>query len=320
MLRSVVRPLRTSPISGSRSSGMLRPSTFLLQRNLLCNKQDSQRTPILDRSISSLFTTGSCGHVASRSLFVRSPARLARGRGGTPPSSSDNQAPNPFGSSGPMGSLNATAGECLTPDVMKHVRSVYAMLASGIGLSFVTAVAAIGLGMPMGVCAVGGLLALGPILYLGFKPDAPQSTRKAMFYGATGLVGLGSAPLIAMGAASGVMLPAFLVASGVFGGFTIAALLARNGSMLRLGGPLMGALLVLLIVQLLGAFGVVTVPMNFMLWAMLAIFSLFVSFDTQAMIVRAQCGETDPTQDAIGLFISFMNIFKTVMMLMMPRD
>jgi FtsH-binding integral membrane protein len=48
---------------------------------------------------------------------------------------------------------------------------------------------------------------------------------------------------------------------------------------------------------------------SLILYGGLALFSMFIAVDTQAMIERARCGAGDHVQDAVQMFLNVINIF-----------
>lgn len=199
----------------------------------------------------------------------------------------------------------------LTPEVRQYLAKVYGTLGLGI-LSF-------GLSSLVGISShfpplLAALVGLGLIVRISMWRD-PPTTRMAMFAAFTVFSGLGAWPIVAVGLAKGIVLPALMATVGIFGGFTAAALLAPSRTLLCLGGPLMGGLIVLMLLSLASIFFPSPMLGGALLWGMLALFSAFVAFDTQAAIHNAQCGAHDVVGDALNFFISFINIFKTILMI-----
>lgn len=207
--------------------------------------------------------------------------------------------------------------EALSPSVLAHVRKAYLHLFGGV----LTSVSAAALGITTGILTavppiVFGIGALIPIF--GVAMTRNPTYKRALFYTGAAFLGLGSAPLFVFGAGAGVIAPAFLISLGVFAGFTAASLLARSGSMLRWGGFFTGALIGMLVLSLGALFSpaIAVATKGIFLWGGLALFSGLVAFDTQRMIAAAQCGDTDPLDDALSLFLNFMNIFRILIQLL----
>eukprot|EP01126_Amoeba_proteus_P028330 TRINITY_DN2795_c0_g1_i5.p1 TRINITY_DN2795_c0_g1~~TRINITY_DN2795_c0_g1_i5.p1 ORF type:complete len:174 (+),score=28.39 TRINITY_DN2795_c0_g1_i5:533-1054(+) len=150
-----------------------------------------------------------------------------------------------------------------------------------------------------------------------FTDPSRSALRTTLFMSITGLLGLTIGPLVAASTLGAVM-AAGLGTCGIFAGFTLAALKAKRRSMLLLGGPLLGALGALVLCSLgsmlLPMFGVTSPAIlgalhSFNLYGGLAIFSLFISYDTQQMIENHKEGMRDHLSPALNMFLNVFNIF-----------
>lgn len=123
---------------------------------------------------------------------------------------------------------------------------------------------------------------------------------------------------------------AALGTTGIFGGFTLMALKAKRRAMLSLGGPLLGCLIGLVLCSLGGMFlpmlGVTNPAVlavcqiiasttstrqalyNINLYGGLALFSVFISYDTQRMIESYHEGNRDHIGPALNMFLSTSRI------------
>ena len=102
------------------------------------------------------------------------------------------------------------------------------------------------------------------------------------------------------------------------------SMLAKPGSMLRLGVPLGAGMLMLMACGIGGMFVPVTsawYPLlhNIQLYGGLGIFTLYIAYDTQKMIDEYQMGEDDHIKHATDLFLDFKIVFSRVLMLLMGR-
>jgi FtsH-binding integral membrane protein len=164
----------------------------------------------------------------------------------------------------------------------------------------------LGKAIPYWLPMIGGFV---PLLWLMFKPPASVQGRLALFFAFTTLEGMTLAPLIKVTMAKGVLGSALVLTGAVFLGFSAAALAAPRASMLALQGPLFGMLLGMIAISILNMFYPTAFAHSIVLYGGLAIFSLFVAVDTQAMIERAACGSTDHVGDALQMFLNVINIF-----------
>ena len=118
-----------------------------------------------------------------------------------------------------------------------------------------------------------------------------------------------------------LLLPMALGASGgIFAGATAFSLFAPEGRMLSLGGPLFGGLMVLVGAGLLGMFYPHPVLQSISLYGGLALFTVYVAYDTQMVLDDYKNGEADAVQHSLQLFLNFVNIFKRVLIMFMDRD
>lgn len=242
------------------------------------------------------------------------PTSLLRVRAGRTTSSSDYNPVSSYQSSSsnwPTTYREAPQSDgSLSPHVRQHLLRVYNLLMMGVlscgaasAMMFLTPLGHI---IPWPLALFGGFI---PLLWLMFKPPATVEGRVALFFAFTILEGMSLAPIVAMSFHGGYLVTAVVLTGAVFGGFSAAAYLAPRASMLALQGPLFGALIGMCAIGVLNIFYPMAIAHSLILYGGLAIFSLFVAVDTQAMIERAQCGVTDHVQDALNLFLNVINIF-----------
>jgi FtsH-binding integral membrane protein len=209
------------------------------------------------------------------------------------------------------GSGGQTAGDAaLTPHVRAHMVRVYNLLALGVASAAVGSMAMmltpLGKTIPYWLPMFGGFV---PLIWLMWAPPASIQARLALFFAFTTLEGMTLAPLIKLTLAKGVLGSALVLTGAVFLGFSAAALAAPRASMLALQGPLFGMLLGMVAISILNIFYPTAFAHSIVLYGGLAIFSLFVAVDTQAMIERAACGNSDHVGDALQMFLNVVNIF-----------
>lgn len=214
-----------------------------------------------------------------------------------------------------------------THDVAQYITKVYktlsaTFLASAVSVAAVAAIPALAVASPLA-----GIAALGTVLGLVFMKNASIVTRQNLLLGTGALLGLSVAPMAMISLPTTFM--ALAGTGAIFSGFTLAALKAKNGTFLKMGGLLMGGLLIVL----LAGFGSILLPMfgfanaaviaaltNVNLYLGLGLFSIFVAFDTQNMIENARHGNHDHVSDALGLFLDAFNIFVRLLSILSPRD
>merc|ERR1711862_982214 len=99
-----------------------------------------------------------------------------------------------------------------------------------------------------------------------------------------------------------------------------SALFAPDGKYLYLGGTLMSGLSTLLVLGLANIFFRSQLLFQAHLYIGLAIFCGFIMFDTQVIIRKARNGDKDFIAHSLDLFIDFVQIFRTVLILLMQKD
>ncbi|KPI86029.1 hypothetical protein ABL78_4898 [Leptomonas seymouri] len=211
--------------------------------------------------------------------------------------------------------------DSLTPYVRQHLARVYtllgaACLTAGLG-SFLMVATPLGRAIPFWFPMIGGFV---PLLWLSFAPPANPSLKLALFFSFALLEGMGLAPLVLATSMKGVLTTSILLTAAVFGGFSAAAYLAPRASMVAWQGPLFGALIGMVAISVLNIFYPTAIAHSIILYGGLALFSIMVSVDTQAMIERARCGAGDHVQDALQMFLNVINIFVRIAQIMGSMD
>ncbi|AYU79205.1 Inhibitor of apoptosis-promoting Bax1 [Leishmania donovani] len=219
------------------------------------------------------------------------------------------------------GSSGGSQADSLTPFVRQHLARVYtllgcACLTAGLG-SFLMVATPMGRAIPYWLPMVGGFV---PLLWLSFAPPANPSLKLCLFFSFALLEGMAIAPLVLMTSMKGVLTTSILLTAAVFGGFSAAAYLAPRASMVAWQGPLFGALIGMVAISLLNVFYPTAFAHSLILYGGLAIFSVMVAVDTQAMIERARCGAGDHVQDALQMFLNVINIFVRIAQIMGNMD
>jgi FtsH-binding integral membrane protein len=213
----------------------------------------------------------------------------------------------------------------ITPDVRRHLTKVYGTMMAGMGFAAAGAVAG---GLAPGLAMAGMIGSLVGVVALAFMDRSRVTLRQNIFLGVTALLGMGLGPLLAA-TAPGVIFAAGLGTSAIFGGFTLAALKAKQKAMLMMGGPLIGGLFLLLGVSLssvlLPVFGVTSPAIlgflyNLNLYGGLGIFSLFIAYDTQNMIEQYKAGDDDHVSPALNMFLNVFNIFVRLLQIFRGED
>jgi FtsH-binding integral membrane protein len=142
-----------------------------------------------------------------------------------------------------------------------------------------------------------------------WAPPANPQLKLGLFFSFTFLSGMGIAPVVYASMAKGVLGTALVLTGAVFFGFSAAAYLSPRASLVAFQGPLIGMLFGMMAVSILNIFYPTAFAHSLILYGGLALFSMFIAVDTQAMIERARCGAGDHVQDAVQMFLNVINIF-----------
>jgi len=152
---------------------------------------------------------------------------------------------------------------------------------------------------------------------LFFTNPSKLTFRQNLLLAVGFMLGAGIAPLV-LSSTPGVVFAALLGTSTIFGGFSLAALKAKRQSMLYLGGILGGGLLCLIAASLASIFlpmlGVTSPALlgalyNVNIYGGLALFSLYIAYDTQNMIEMYKAGNHDHIIPAANMFLNLFQIF-----------
>lgn len=207
--------------------------------------------------------------------------------------------------------------DSLTPHVREHLFRVYSLLGAtvvmaGIGsaLMVMTPLCQV---IPFWLPMVGGFV---PLLWLSFAPPANPTLKTGLLLSFGLLEGMAIAPLVLMSSMKGVLITSLALTGAIFGGFSAAAYLSPRASLLVLQGPLYGGLIGLMVLSLFSVFYPTAIAHSLILYGGLALFSVMIAADTQAMIERARCGAGDHVSDAMQMFLSLVNIFIRIMQIM----
>ncbi|EAN79545.1 Inhibitor of apoptosis-promoting Bax1, putative [Trypanosoma equiperdum] len=216
---------------------------------------------------------------------------------------------------------SGNTADSLTPYVREHLFKVYGLLAAGCVaagfgsvLMFATPLCKT---VPFWLPMAAGFV---PLLWLSFAPPQNPNLKMGLFFAFTVLEGMALAPLIASSMAKGVLGTAIVLTGAVFCGFSAGAYLAPRASLLALQGPLFGMLLGMVAISVLNLFYPTAFVHSIILYGGLALFSVMVSVDTQAMIERARCGAGDVVQDALQMFMNVVNIFVRIAQILGSGD
>jgi FtsH-binding integral membrane protein len=214
--------------------------------------------------------------------------------------------------------------DAITAGAEAHLRKVWAITGANVGVASVGTIA--GMTVMGGVSPlIPGLGALVPMIWLYSTEEGKDSEfkRTALLASFALLSGMSMGPLVGMSLAMDPMiLPMSLgVTGGIFGAMTALSLVLPSGGMLKYGAPLGGGMMVLFGLSMVNAF-IYPHPMlmNLSMYGGLALFTLFIAYDTQRIIADYEEGQRDAFKHSVDMFINLKAIFVRVMILFMGRD
>jgi len=214
----------------------------------------------------------------------------------------------------------------LSADTRAHLGRVYANLAAASGMAALGASMALrgslpaGLGGPAVISVLSSLI----LLFYVLRPAAPMRFLRHGALYATGFSqGWLALPLLraAVDVDPGLLVSGGVGALVVFASFSAAALAAPRRSYLYLGGVLMSLVLLMALGSLGNLFFHSTMFASAELYVGLAVFSLFVVYDTQVVVERAEQSlalgqRPDDVQHALMLFRDLAGVFLRLLLVL----
>ncbi|CAM4907674.1 unnamed protein product [Rotaria socialis] len=229
------------------------------------------------------------------------------------------------------------ANRPFSPVVKEHLRSTYAHFAGGLGMTGTFAYIFHRTGwsariMMMNRWAYLGISLVGTIGALYATKSINDRENPGLKYGTWGIfnaaMGLSLAPIYFMQPA--LIARAALMTTGIVGSISAVGMTAKREQYLWLGAPLMAGLVAVCLASIgsvaLPATAIRTLSMleNVSLYGGLAVFSGLVLWDTQKIIAHAEharyTGQLSPINDAIGIYLDFINIFIRMLAILNGRQ
>ncbi|XP_065052179.1 probable Bax inhibitor 1 [Rhopilema esculentum] len=207
----------------------------------------------------------------------------------------------------------------LDQQTRSHLKNVYAALtlstflaAGGAGVHIFTDVLKGGF--------LSGIVGIGLMLALAFTSNEPKNQMKRMGYlgGFAFCTGLGLGPLMdaVIEIDRSIIPTAFLATCLIFACFSLSALWAKERSYLYLGGTLLSALSVMLLLGIANIFLGSHLIYKIQLYGGLILFCAFILYDTQLIIQKRKNGDNDFIWHSVDLFLDFINIFRRLMVIL----
>ena len=129
-------------------------------------------------------------------------------------------------------------------------------------------------------------------------------------------------PLLNMAAALDptIIVSALIGTSVVFVSFTAAALVAKRGQYIFLGGILMSVINYMALSALANMFIRSTVIYQGQLYIGLVAMSAFILYDTQAIMEKFRLGQRDPITHSMDLFFDLVSVFRRLVIILSQRE
>lgn len=216
-----------------------------------------------------------------------------------------------------------TLDQKLEPPVKSHLKLVYstmmlATFAAGIG-SYIHLFTDL---LSGGFLATLGAMGFG--IALAVTPDNGKNIQKRMSYlmGFAGCTGLALGPLLEMAIyLNPRIIPMSLISTClVFGSFSLSSIFSNHSKWLYMGGGLMSMLSVMLFMSIINLFIGSYYLFQAQLYLGLIVFCLFVMYDTATIIEKRRMGDTDFVSHAMLLFIDFVDLFRTFLVILMQKE
>lgn len=208
----------------------------------------------------------------------------------------------------------------LQPRIQSHLVNVYKTLA------VMMTVAALGVYSDLnGWIMRGGFLTffatMGSFIAFMSYPATKENenTRKMLLYSFAFFKGMSLAPLIELvGYIDPSILPQAITSTAlIFGSFSLAAIFSKQQrGFLYLGGFLMSAISSLLWLSFFNIFMRSRMLFNAELYLGLLVFSLFIVYDTQLIVYKANLGITDHLAHAADLFVDLIGVFVRILIIL----
>lgn len=211
----------------------------------------------------------------------------------------------------------------LEPPVKSHLKQVYSTLAMA------TFVAALGSYVHLFTdLASGGIMAslgaLGFGLAITMTPDTGKNAQKRLYFlmGFAGCTGLALGPLleIAMYMNPRIIPMSLISTSLVFASFSLSSIFSSHHKWLYLSGGLMSLLSVMMLTSIINLFIGSYLLYQAQLYLGLIVFCIFVMYDTAVIIEKRRMGDTDHIKHAMLLFTDLVEIFRTLVVLLIQKE
>lgn len=214
-------------------------------------------------------------------------------------------------------------------EAKSHLKNVYGcltlgLLAATVGayLHLTSALFQSGL-----IMILSSLTAIGSLLYIFWtKAENLSAQDKQKRMGAFAIFtfcsGLGLGPLLEMALVldPSIIVTALMMTTLLFVSFTLAAIFAREGQWIYIGGTLMTMLSALITMSFANMFLGSKLLFDASLYLGLFVMCGFILYDTQLIMEKFKSGDKDYVSHSVDLFIDFIGVFRRVLMILANKE
>ncbi|GAB0091800.1 Bax inhibitor 1 [Sergentomyia squamirostris] len=168
------------------------------------------------------------------------------------------------------------------------------------------------------------LASIGLVLALHFMPDNGKNfyTRLGLLLGFGFCTGHSLGPLLdhVIMLNPQIIVTALVGTSVVFFSFTAAALVAKQGQYLFLGGLLLSIMSYMALGSLVNLFLRSTLIYQAQLYIGLGVMSAFILYDTQAIMEKCRMGSKDIVGHSLDLFFDLASVFRRLLIILTQKE
>uniref|UniRef100_A0A8D8RUX9 Bax inhibitor 1 n=2 Tax=Cacopsylla melanoneura TaxID=428564 RepID=A0A8D8RUX9_9HEMI len=117
-----------------------------------------------------------------------------------------------------------------------------------------------------------------------------------------------------------IIITAFMLTTLLFVSFTMAAIFARDGTWIYIGGSLMTMLSTLITLSLANLFFGSKLLFDISIYLGLVVMCGFILYDTQLILEKVKLGDKDHVSHCIDLFIDFIGVFRRILIILHSRE
>ncbi|MES1922091.1 hypothetical protein MHBO_003608 [Bonamia ostreae] len=210
----------------------------------------------------------------------------------------------------------------LSKGTQEHLSRVYGLLSFATTLTALTTLFCMRSSMSESLMAVATITVFLSFFAFVFASPENQKLKIALFLVISAAKGAILAPLLnlAVSIDPAIVVTALVGTVSIFLCFSISALYAKRRQYLFLGAILGAGMLILSVLALANVFIRSESLLSLELYGGLMMFCLYVLYDTQLIIFKAEMGDRDVAGHAMALFTDLFAIFVRLLIILMRRN